>query len=417
MDWKSLFNRLPKEIPNLEIRETADIENIGTIDKPLTLSDSNAFVLANTVSEVFFPIDFLADRASKIRYYVANSRGKEDKSNDLNRLIKAPNPFQGFGDYVYQYVFNMLSDGNTVVYKGIPTALSTVTFANLSRLDVLNPAFLTVDENRNMSRLTSSSLTSIIRKAEYTENNGGKLLLVNDQLSIANIDTNLRSNSLLFAKSPLYKAERAINTLLAAYSARYNVFANNGAAGYLVKRSFTENGIAAAVNTANRDAIMKDINDRHGLTGKKNLYGVSSIPLEFINTLITIKDLMPFDECLEDAIQIGGVYQLPPNLLPRKDQAKYENQKEAEISVWENAIFSIVDTFCKNTTKDMMLDKMGYSIQPDYSSVSVLNLNQSTIEDIKAKKLANLKTAKEVAAETNPDAVEKVNAQLTLMFE
>jgi hypothetical protein len=417
MDWKSLFSRLPKEIPNVEIREMADVDNIGTIEKPLTLSDANAFVLANTVSEVFFPIDFLSDRASKIRYYIARPSGKEDKSNDLNRLIKAPNPFQGFGDYAYQYVFNMLADGNTVVYKGIPTSLSTVTFANLNRLDVLNPAFLSVEEYRNRSRLTASTLNNIIKKAEYQENNSEKTLLEIEQISIANIDSNLRANSLLFAKSPLYKAERAINTLLAAYSARYNVFANNGAAGYLVKRTFNENGIAAAVNPANRDAIMNDINDRHGLTGKKNLYGVSSIPLEFINTLITIKDLMPFDECLEDAIQIGGVYQLPPNLLPRKDQAKYENQKEAEISVWENAIYSIVDTFCKNTTKDMMLDKMGYSIQPDYSSVSVLQMNQITTEDIKAKKLANLKTAKEIAAETSPETIEKVNAQLTLMFE
>lgn len=417
MDWKSLFNWLPKEIPNVEVRETAEFENVGTLDKPLTLSDANAFVLANTVSEVFFPIDFLADRASKIRYYLSSSRGKEDKSSELNRLIKSPNPFQGFGDYVYQYVFNMLSDGNAVVYKGIPGSLKTVSFSNLTRIDVLNPAFLTVDEMRNMSRLTSSSLNDIIRKAEYSENSGGKLLLDKNRLSIANFDTNLRTNSLLFSKSPLYKAERAINTLLAAYSARYNVFANNGAAGYLVKRSYNENGIAAAVNPGNRDAILKDINDRHGLTGKKNLYGISSIPLEFINTLITIKDLMPFDECLEDAIQIGGVYQLPPNLIPRKDQAKYENQKEAEISVWENAIYSVVDTFCKNTTKDMMLDKIGYSIQPDYSSVSVLQMNQITTEDIKAKKLANLKSAKEIATGTNPDAIEKVNAQLTIMFE
>jgi hypothetical protein len=129
------------------------------------------------------------------------------------------------------------------------------------------------------------------------------------------------------------------------YSARYNVYKNNGAAGYLVKKNVSENGVMAAVNPVDRDAMLKDINDRNGLTGKKNLYGISSIPIEFINTLVSIKDLVPFEETISDAIQVAGVYQIPANLIPRPEQAKYENQLESEKAAWENSIKSMVNVF------------------------------------------------------------------------
>ena len=53
-------------IKDVEIHEdNHKEERIGTIQLPDSLNDENAFVLANTVSEIYFPIDFISDRASK----------------------------------------------------------------------------------------------------------------------------------------------------------------------------------------------------------------------------------------------------------------------------------------------------------------------------------------------------------------
>lgn len=380
------------KVPNVSISESKiDSEVVGMLETPLTLTDSNAVDLAKSVSEIFFPIDFVADRASKLRYFICDKKGNEVPDNDINRFINSPNPLQTFGDYCYEYIFNALSDGNTIVYKQVPTTYKgKPSISNISRIDVLNPDYLSLTEYSNLSRLSISNKTEFIKSAKYKDATTKETTLNTELLSIYNIDSNFRESTNLFAKSPLYRASKSINTLLAAYSARYNVYKNNGAAGYLVKKNYSENGVMAAVNPVDRDAMLKDINDRHGLTGRKSLYGISSIPIEFINTLVTIKDLMPFEETMADAIQIAGVYQIPANLIPRDEQAKYENQLEAEKSVWENTIKSMVNVFCENTTKDLMLDQMGYRICADYSSVSALAINEKSTEEVLSARIENL---------------------------
>ena len=154
------------------------------------------------------------------------------------------------------------------------------------------------------------------------------------------------------------------------------------------KKSNPKNELEETLNPTDRDAILKDINNRNGITGNRNLWGISSVPIEFINTLADIQRLMPFEETLEDAIKIAATYQLPAQLVPRKDQSTFDNQREAERSVWENALMSVVDTIASYFTKAWMLEN-GVHIQADYSTVSALNENEAEKQDMLSKKVLN----------------------------
>lgn len=390
MDFSQLLSKI--RIPRVKIIEDSyQSEKFGLLEAPLKLTNENASLLARTVSELYFPIDFIADRASKLRYFVEDNKGNEVTNTEITRFVTNPNPLQTFGDYVYQYLFNLYADGCVTTYKQVPsTYTSKPNIINISRSDILDVDSLEIAEYTNISQLDVSNLTDLIRSVKYTDINGKSVIINKDLLTITNIDASRRCGSSLFSQSPLFKANKAVNNLLAVYSARYNVYVNNGAAGYLVKKNVADNGVMAAVNPQDRDSMIKDINDRHGLTGKKNLYGISSIPMEFINTLVTIKDLMPHEETLLNAIQIAGVYQIPANLIPRTVQAKYENQKESELSVWENTIVSAVDNMCEVLTKDFTLDTKGFKIKADYSGVSAMSANKIKKEDNYSKRLDNL---------------------------
>lgn len=390
MDFSQLLSKI--RIPRVKIIEDSyQSEKFGLLEAPLKLTNENASLLARTVSELYFPIDFIADRASKLRYFVEDNKGNEVTNTEITRFVTNPNPLQTFGDYVYQYLFNLYADGCVTTYKQVPsTYTSKPNIINISRSDILDVDSLEIAEYTNISQLDVSNLTDLIRSVKYTYINGKSVIINKDLLTITNIDASRRCGSSLFSQSPLFKANKAVNNLLAVYSARYNVYVNNGAAGYLVKKNVADNGVMAAVNPQDRDSMIKDINDRHGLTGKKNLYGISSIPMEFINTLVTIKDLMPHEETLLNAIQIAGVYQIPANLIPRTEQAKYENQKESELSVWENTIVSAVDNMCEVLTKDFTLDTKGFKIKADYSGVSAMSANKIKKEDNYSKRLDNL---------------------------
>ena len=215
---------------------------------------------------------------------------------------------------------------------------------------------------------------------------------------------------MILSKSPLFKAYRSINNLLATYSARYNVYVNNGAAGYLAKKSTPGAGnLEESINPVDRAMILKDINERNGLTGKRNMWGISSVPIEFINTLVSIQSLMPFEETLEDSIKIAGTYQLPSGLAVRKDMSTYNNQDADEKKVWENTLISLVDMVAGSFTKNFTLDKAGYQIKPDYSSVSCLELNKKEVENNYLLMLNNLKLIKEIAPEKTTEVTAEID--------
>ena len=372
-------------IPNVEVVNTNteyDTSNVGSFQIPDSLTTQNAFTLANTVSEINFPIDFLADRASKLRFYIEDKKGNEVINTELNRFIRDINPLYSFSDLVYQYVFSYLSDGNAISYIGIPTLYSDkVTVNNITRLDILQPDLILIEEYFNINSLTSISINDYIRRARYSQTGGMYADLTTALVRINGIDSTRRESSQILCKTPLFKSVRNINNLLAVYSARYNVYANNGSAGLLVRKTTNIGGIEEAINPIDRQKILDDINARNGITGRKNFWGISGVPVEFINTLANIKDLMPFEETLEDSIKIASIYQIPPTLVPRKDQSTFDNQDAADKSVWENALMSIVDTTCLNFTKIFTLDKTSYSIKADYSTVSALKQNDKVIAE------------------------------------
>jgi len=379
-----------------EYDQAYDIKNIGNIVIPEKLTNKNAYLLANSVAEIFFPIDFYADRISKLRFFIANKSGREVSSSELNRLISDEiNPLFSFSDLVYNYVFSYLSDGNAINYLGVPSIYKNISPSTIERWDVLQPNLVELSEVNNYSTLYSNNLNEGIRRAMYNEGGITRQELEISRLSIHNASTRRKSNSVVLSEGFLWKANKSIDTLLSVYSARYNVYANNGAAGYIAKKSNTS-GASFETSFADgnkRDEIIEDIKQRHGLTGRKNIFGVSGVPIEFVKTLATIAELMPLEETLEAAIKIASVFQIPPVLVPRKDQSTFDNQANAERNVWENGLLSMAQTVCDNLTK-MFRIPAGNKIFYDASNVSVLTQNKSENEDLIQKKIANLEKLK-----------------------
>lgn len=409
MGWSDFVKKF--QVPNITIVEgnnsEYNTEKVGTFQIPDTLTDDNAFNLAATVSEIYFPIDFIADRASKLKFFIADKNGNP-VNNELDRFLTNINPLYSFSDLFYQAVFSYLADGNIYLYQNVPSLYKTVNSNTISRLDVLNPNFVKLNEYNNISKLNVTKITDFIKKVEYTD--GKDLVLEKEKLFIFGYDWSKRDYSNVTCRSPLFKSYRSINNLLATYSARYNVYANNGAAGYLSKKSNSKNELEETLNPTDRESILKDIENRNGLTGKRHLIGISSVPIEFVNTMADIQKLMPFEETLEDSIKIASTLQIPAGLVPRKDQTTYDNQKEMERSVWENTLMSIVDTVASYFTKAAAMDK-GFHIKADYSTVSALTENEIEKQTMLTKKIENYSKLYESGLLKYNDYIEKIGLE------
>jgi len=393
------FGKTGTEVHNLEEWET---KNLGNIVIPEKFTATNSFVLSNSVPELFFPMDFYADRISKLRFYIATKSGTEIKNTELNRFISdGINPLYSFSDLIYSYVFSLL-DGNAYNYLTVPSIYSQITPSSIERWDVLQPNLVQLDEFTNVSALNIRSWNELIRRIYYNEGGIQRNELNINNFELHNLGFKKRSNSMVLSDGILWKANKAIDILLSVYSARYNVYANNGAAGYLARKVLSSSGnsdFEAVISGENkRDAILTDINSRNGLTGRKNIWGISGVPIEFVKTLATISELMPLEETLECSIKIASPFQIPAGLIPRKDHSTYDNQAENEQSVWENGLLSMANTVCGNLTKLFRFPSTT-KIMFDSTGVSALTKNESDKEDLTLKKLTNIEKIKMLSPE------------------
>ena len=344
------------------------VSSLGN-EKLIKFSGQKAYELACNVAEIFIPIDAIADRASSISYdLVYEDTGKEYiAKGNLKRLIENPNPFDRFSDIVYKSVFSELSDGNSYLYTKTPDAIKNPTIDNISNIWELipnktTPVLLKEISNPFLIKDKSELIKSYDTFFFYQHEIEPRYILHRTALGI---------NSFGKGISPLTRVEKNINNILAVYQARYNVYAKNGNAGILSRDVSQTNSLTEAVDPVTRDAIFKDLQDTNGLTGDKNLMGISSIPLRYIKTLGTIAELQPFEETESNAVTIAGIFGVDAELIPKKGSSTFTNKEGAERGLWQNVIKSICEDKASDLTKAFYLPD-GVVFKPNFSKVEAL---------------------------------------------
>ncbi len=339
--------------------------------KLIRFDQSNAYELANTIAEIFIPIDAIAERCSSLKYDIVDLNTKEViiPQGNLKRLLESPNPLDRFSDIIYQSIFAELADGNSYIYTKTADSIVNPTYDNISNIWVLKPHLTKPVLHKQISNpflmKQVSDLVDYYKTFFFYEHKiKPRYVLHTANLGITETGT---------GRSPLFACEKNINNILAVYQARYNVYAKNGNAGILAKAPVGGGGasLQEAIDPVTRDTMLKDLQDRNGLIGDKNFIGMSSVPLQFIKTLGTIKELEPFDETLENAIKIAGIFGVNKELLPKKDNATFSNQTIAEKSFWQNVIKAFANDTAQSLNKIYYLPE-NWSFVPNFTGIEAL---------------------------------------------
>lgn len=363
-------------------------------------SNDNAYRLANTIAEIFIPIDAIADRVAGIDFKIRNKTTLEvyEPKGNLKRLLNKPNPFDRLSDLIYKSVFSELSDGNAYTYTKTPKSIVNPTIDNISNVWVLKPDTtkpILLKSIPNPFLITDKKDLIRIYKTHFFVDFEVEPRYIHHTTSLG-IDNDCKGSS------PLNAASRNINNILAVYQARYNVYAKNGNGGILSKAPSSANSsIQEAVDPTTRDSILKDLLNRNGLTKDKNFIGLSSTPLQFIKTLGTIAELQPFEETLEDSIKIAGIFGVDKELIPRKDNSTFTNKDAAEVALWQNVIKSMANDKANDLTKIFYLPEE-LEFYADLSNVEALQDDKKTSFEADAILLDNLSKL----AESNYDVKE-----------
>lgn len=340
-------------------------------------SCKDAYALAGSIAEIFLPIDTIADACASLTYNTVDKetlKGVEIGNSNLARLIKQPNPFDKFSDLVYKGVFNKLSDGNCYDYTKIPDSYKNPNIDLITNVWTLQPDVTdSVIKKVIPPPFAIKSPSDLIDYYKtfffYSQTIDPRYILHSTAMGIGKTGK---------AESPLKAVEKNINNLLAVYSARFNVYDKNMNGGILSKApSSAGSSLQEAVDPTTRDAMIKDLKERNGLTGNKNFIGISSIPLQFIKTIASIQELQPFDETEADAVAIAGVFGLDSDMVPKRNSSKYSNKIDGERKLWQTVIKSQAIERGLELSKSFYLPE-NVIFYPDFTTVEILQEDKKT---------------------------------------
>lgn len=164
---------------------------------------------------------------------------------------------------------------------------------------------------------------------------------------------------------------KPISNLISVYEARNVIYTKRGALGVIVSRKKDDTG-TVALTPDEKENIRKEYNTVYGLGEDKYPVAIIETDTDFIRTSMSIQELQPFDETLQDAISIAGAFSIPAQLVPRKDNSTFNNQQTAERSVYYNIIIPEAKSFVRSLTRFLGLENSGLYLDVDYSDVDAL---------------------------------------------
>ena len=352
----------------------------------------NYLQLFDTVPEVFFPINFIASRIAGATFEV--KRVKDDSivfyKKEINKFLDRPNCVMKFRDLVYQHFVYKLATGNAFLRAAMGDGLNADRrWRWCDNFWELPADHIEVIPNRDMSQLFGiAKLEELIKS--YRLNMGNWAYKDIAPVEIWHDRDGQPSfyadSDFMMSKSRLQSQQKSISNLIAVYQARNLIYVKQGGLGFIVSKKTDATG-SVALTEKEKKAIIEQHQGKYGVVGDKLPYGISDVPIDFVRTNLSISELQPFDETLQDAITIAGAYGIPSVLVPRKDQSTFSNQATAEKAVYSSQIIPMTKRFCQDLTSFLGLEEDGFYIDCCFKDVDCLQDGLKDAEDV--KKLVN----------------------------
>jgi hypothetical protein len=353
--------------PNYEYSGDAPAALNRTIDSLLygQYSQSNFINLFYCLPEIFAPVNEIASRVADAVWQLR--RNQDDavdyKDKDFNRLFSQPNPLMSHKQLVWQAVCYELLTGANLEFFNKPSTLAD-DYTNILTWSNMPTHKVATNKKKGVDPYTATSLSDFVSSYSI----GTRIFDPANVLAIANHDLN-SGNEVDKFLSPLCGAKLAIRNLLPVYEARGVIYIKRGALGFIVSKKSDMSGTISLTPNEKKDA-QREYSHSFGLSAGQNQVGVTSAPVDFIKTSMSIQELQPFDETLADAVAIYKVLRVPRHLVPSKDTSTFNNADADMKSFYGDVIIPLANKYAQNWTNHFKIPNR--YIYADFSTVAIL---------------------------------------------
>ncbi len=335
------------------------------------------------IPEVFFPIEFLASRVAGAKFILKKEQDDTVvwRNKSVNGMLSQPNCVFSWEEFVHDHFVWKLATGTSFIRA--VTSLD-VDYRSVLAYWVLPSDRVEVEHpNTKMPLFGAADINDLISVIRVNGAYGTMIDIDPKQVMIDRDGlVDLSGQNYMKSHSRLESQRKAISNLLSVYDARGIIYEKRGGLGYIVSRKTGDFGTDALTEEEKRSLIEQNV-ERYGLRADQFPYGISDVPVDFIRTNLSIAELQPFEETLQDAISIAGAYGIPAVLVPRKDQSTFSNQSTAEKAVYTSVIIPMAKKFARAFGAFIGLEDNGLYLDCDFSDVDCLQDGLKDAETVK----------------------------------
>lgn len=346
-------------------------------------SEANAITLFESIPELFAPIDAIASRVSNGKFQL--KRLKDDEvvydNKVWNKITTQPNWRLTWHRFLYNAIVYKYTAGNRYFYKYIPSALSD-NMDNISALWLLPPQHtephLKIDRPKIFTATSANDLVDFYRVTMGPDSDEIDAELVYHD---AFIELGFDTSNPLKGIGPLRALEMPLSNLIAVYQARNVIYLKRGALGFIVSKKEDESGTVALTKTE-KQSIRDEMNADYGVTGNRDIYGITDVPVDFVRVNMSIEELKPFDETLADATAIYAVLGVPRSFMPTTQAPTFNNVLTDERKLYQDVVIKDGKEIAQILTTLLELEKQGLYADVSYDHIEVLQENRKEKADV-----------------------------------
>ncbi|MDR1913882.1 MAG: phage portal protein [Clostridiales bacterium] len=361
---------------------SADIERlIGKFKSRVW--NGNHIELFNSIAEIQMPVRLIIERALNAEIKLKNFDTDEVLWNnkEISKLLSRPNEINAFYEFFSQIIGYYLVTGNTYIYSYLPGTMSD----KLERWKRMIASYVLPSHKvkiiyRNKPELfQGADISEIVEKYRLST---GASSMDFDPKNILNIhELNLSfDGEILKGKSRLESLKYPISNIMEAYEARNDIFAKRGALGFLTGRKTDETGSVPLIESEKKQ-IRNSYYENYGFGDGKFPVGIIDVPIDFVNVGVSIRELEPFKETLEDAKTIFNTFGVPDFFVPGNTSSTYNNIESAEKSLYQDTVIPLVNRIVESLNEWLGLEgkiesaakgRKGTYLYADFSDITWL---------------------------------------------
>lgn len=311
------------------------------------------------------------------RWKIVNANGDVVTAGykPLSLLLQQPNPTQTWVEFVAQAKVYEQAFGEVYILPVTPVGFKK----DATKALWVVPNWI-VTENITGKVFGQSELSGIIKS--YTLAFGGYSTEVpaENMLRIRDISVFVsdRPEQILHAQSRLYPLSYPVNNIIAAYQARNVLITRKGAIGIL-SNDGKDVGGTIPLKPKEKSELQSDF-QAYGLSSEQWQVIVTNASLKWQAMSFPTKDLMLFEEIMDDTRQIADAYDYPMYLLGFKEGSTFSNVAEAKKTLYQDAIIPESNSFAEAFTRFFELPD-GIRLAVSFDHLEIFQRSRKDIAD------------------------------------